>query len=360
MEKYLKIFDLDVAADYDAYLEIWRFGSSRRPHDHPQYLHLMRGDKQHPYALVYYEDLCPRIIYAFYQVEIEDVISLEGVDANYRHIMSAYGYGGPALLDNSDADFDAFWRLFDDFLEKNRVVSEFVREDLFEDYKVPRKFAGEKQQDNVVINLAKTKDELWDSYKYSIRKNVKRALSSNLKIQFDFDGSMTRDFVNIYHSTMVRTNAKKFFLIPYEAFVAFNSFMSKDGLGFYVHVIHEEQVIATELLLRSPRNIYSFLGGSNMDYANLRPSDFLKHEVCTWAIDNGLRGYVLGGGIKPYDGIYTFKLAFDQDGAHPFLIQRNVHNPDVYRNLITARAEMENRNSNTWEPREDFFPAYLS
>lgn len=136
--------------------------------------------------------------------------------------------------------------------------------------------------------------------------------------------------------------------------------MLKDGLGFYVHVIHEEKVIATELLLKSSKNIYSFLGGSNMDYASLRPSDFLKHEVCTWAIDNGLNRYVLGGGVKPYDGIYMFKLAFDQDGARPFFIQRNIHNMDVYQNLIAARVEMERRNNNMWEPRVDFFPAYLS
>jgi len=296
MNKYINVFDLDVAADHDAFLEIWRLGSSRRPHDHPQYLHLMRGDKQHPFALVYYEDACPKILYAFYQIEIDDVISFEGAKTNFRHIVSAYGYGGPVLLDNLGADFDEFERLFDNFLEQNRVVSEFIREDLFEDYKVPRRFTGEKQQDNVVINLTKTKDELWDSYKYSVRKNIKRALSSNLRIEFDFDGRRTSDFVDIYHSTMVRTNAKKFFLILREAFAAFNLFMLKDGLGFYVHVIHEEKVIATELLLRSPKSIYSFLGGSNMDYANLRPSDFLKHEVSMWAIDNGLQGYVLGGG----------------------------------------------------------------
>ncbi len=359
MNKYLKLFDLDIPSDHDEYLEIWRSGSSRRPHDHPQYLQLMRDDKQHPYALVYYEDDYPKIAYVFYLIEVGDIISSNAAGVVYRHMISAYGYGGPILLDSSNSDFHYFELLLDDYLKNNNIVSEFVREDLFKDYKFPRKYVGVKQQDNVVVNLAKTKDELWNSFKYSVRKNVKRAQASNLEIRFDFDGTMTMDFVKVYHLTMERTNAKDFFMIPYDSFAAFNYFMKHDELGFYVHVLFEGKVIATELLLKSPRNIYSFLGGSNMNYANLRPSDFLKYEVCNWAIDNGLKGYVLGGGVKPYDGIYDFKLAFDLNGACSFFIQRNVHNINIYQKLIKERIDMEAVKGNAWEPRVDFFPAYL-
>lgn len=360
MHKIIKIFDLDIDTDFDAYLAIWRSGTSRRPHDHPQYMRLMKTSKQHPCALVYLEDNQAKIIYPFYLIKLSEIEQLGLIGDESKHMISAYGYGGPALLHNTNVDFSAFEELLDGYIKESRIISEFVREDLFAEFKVPRKFDSTKQQDNVVVNLNRTNEEIIQNYKHSVRKNIKRAESANLKVLFDFNGKTTKDFVEIYHATMSRTNANQSFMISLERFDDIAQYFAEDKIGFYTHVLLDDKVIATEFILRSPECLYSFLGGSNMEYSNLRPSDFLKHKVNTWAIENNISRYVLGGGVRPNDGIYTFKLAFDPEGSRPFFIQRNIHNSTTYDEMISARSFAEQSRNPSWKPSTDFFPAYLA
>ncbi|MNZ21616.1 FemAB family protein [compost metagenome] len=360
MHKSIKPFDLDIDTDFEAYLRIWRSGTSRRPHDHPQYMRLMKTSKQHPCALVYFEDNLAKIIYPFYLINLSEIEQLSFIGGESKHMISAYGYGGPALLHNTEVDFNAFEKLLDDYIKESNIISEFVREDLFAEFKVPRKFDSNKQQDNVVVNLNKKSEELIQNYKHSVRKNIKRAESANLHVLFDFSGKTTKDFVEIYHATMSRTNASQSFMISLERFENINPYLIEDKIGFYAHVLLDDKVIATELILRSPGSLYSFLGGSNMEYSNLRPSDLLKHKVNTWAIENKISRYVLGGGVRPNDGIYTFKLAFDPEGSRPFFIQRNIHNSTTYDEMVSARSLAEQNRTPSWKPNTDFFPAYLA
>lgn len=357
MSSSVRAYNLSIPDEFAAYLEIWRSGQSRRPHDHPQYMLLMRVGQQEPHAIVYFEVGVPKIIYPFYLVRLIDLTGFES-DSCFSHMVSAYGYGGSVRLSDELFENLQFEKELDIFFRENRIISEFVREDLFDDYKVQRRFSSEKQQDNVVVNLTRTPDILWKEYKHAVRKNVNRATTSKLKVVFDFNGAMVEQFVNIYHMTMMRTGAKEDFLITADMFKSFNFFLN-DGIGFYVHVLCDECVIATELVLSSPRYLYSFLGGADINYSNLRPSDYLKHQVNTWGIEKGYCGYVLGGGFKPYDGIYSFKLAFDLSGARPFFIQKNIHNDVAYTAAIEARRCHEQSLGNNWEPGLNFFPAFL-
>ena len=44
--------------------------------------------------------------------------------------------------------------------------------------------------------------------------------------------------------------------------------------------------------------IYSFLGGTNESYFNMRPNELLKLKVLEWARENDYTFYVLGGGKR--------------------------------------------------------------
>ncbi|WP_158534817.1 GNAT family N-acetyltransferase [Pseudomonas sp. URMO17WK12:I2] len=321
---------------------------------------LMKSNNQHPRAVVYFECDVPKIIYAFYMLYLQDFPSIGLGNVQASHIVSAYGYGGPVFYNLESGASEGFERAFSDYLSENKVISEFVREDLFSTYKVLRPVESMKQQENVVVDLQRTADRLWEDYKHSVRKNIKRAQASELQVELDFEAKTTRDFVEVYHLTMTRTNASKSFMIPESEFVKFNTYLLEDQVGFYVHVRLHGEVIATELVLRSPRYVYSFLGGSNMDYSGLRPSDLLKHHVSLWCISNGIQGYVLGGGVRPYDGIYKFKLAFDKNGSIPFCVQRLIHDKTRYDDAVSARRNAATENYASWIENPDYFPAYFS
>ena len=67
----------------------------------------------------------------------------------------------------------------------------------------------------------------------------------------------------------------------------------------------------------------------------MRPNDFLKIEVMKWAITNGKKYYVLGGGRGNNDSLYQYKKTFfpkDEDAM--FYTGRKIINHDIYNSLV--------------------------
>ncbi|MFK4998691.1 GNAT family N-acetyltransferase [Bacillus sp. N9] len=79
------------------------------------------------------------------------------------------------------------------------------------------------------------------------------------------------------------------------------------GNFVYIHVLNEDKVVSTELVLYGSENCYSFLGGTDRNYFKLQPNTLLKYEVIKWAKEKGLKRFILGGGYGKDDGIYKYK-----------------------------------------------------
>ena len=108
------------------------------------------------------------------------------------------------------------------------------------------------------------------------------------------------------------------------------------GQFVYVHALHDERVVSSELALVSERNVYSFLGGTWSDAYELRPNDLLKYELILWAKAAGKTRFVLGGGYEPDDGIFRYKRSFAPRGLVPFFVGRRVLDPELYRDLTES------------------------
>jgi CelD/BcsL family acetyltransferase involved in cellulose biosynthesis len=117
----------------------------------------------------------------------------------------------------------------------------------------------------------------------------------------------------------------------------------------YVHALHGDDVVSSELVLLSEHNAYSFLGGTDSDAYELRPNDLLKWELILWAKEQGKRRFVLGGGYRPDDGIFRYKRSFAPHGLVPFFVGRRVLQPKLYRELTERTGARGDA---------DFFPAY--
>lgn len=346
---------LDDHANWDLYLSIWRGSHFKRPHDHPAYMELMKPHLAHSSVLIFYKGSTPLIIYPFYWIYIKDKLN-GNIDPNFKHCISAYGYGGPICVPStiSHEDENAFRHLYSTYMLENGFISEFIREDLFNT--VSQQCTRHFKLQNVVVNLNKSVEELMSTYKYSVRKNIKRAIKSGLRAAFDFEGSCLDDFISIYHTTMERTKASSYFLITKSKFEAFNQYLLQDSIGFYIHIYHDNAVISSELVLCSANCLYSFLGGMNMAYTHFRPNDFLKHNVNLWGIDHHYSQYILGGGVQNEDGIFKYKLTFNPEGSRPFYVRHIIHDKAVYDELVNLKKV----NSQNWKPNIDFFPLYFS
>lgn len=350
-------------SDRERWVGIWESTEARRPHDHPSFLELMGNAQLAPAAAFHAHSSGSRILYPFY---IRSLAGLPGVSATEKrlvHIVSPYGYGGP--LFQGPPEFHAaasrsFEQAFSDRLRREGCVSEFVREDIFQE-RLAERARGEKilQQNNVVVGLGKTREQHWTNYKQKVRKNVNRAVQAGLEIVYDDTGAMLDEFLSVYYRTMERTGAAEGFIIPAERFEAFNREMRSRRSYVYAHVVKGSRVISTELILLSADSMYSFLGGTLEEHFPDRPNDFLKHETILWGGGEGYRYYVLGGGVRMNDGIFQYKECFDPGNLLPFFVRKLIHDEVQYRKLMQDRRAHEKSCGSGWAPREDFFPGYL-
>jgi lipid II:glycine glycyltransferase (peptidoglycan interpeptide bridge formation enzyme) len=194
---------------------------------------------------------------------------------------------------------------------------------------------------NVVRDLAPSANELWMDAEHKVRKNVKRARTAGVRIEFDAEGARLDDFLRLYSHTLDRNEASPRYRFPPEFFERL------PDERVYVHALLGDAVVSSELVLLSATNAYSFLGGTDKDVYAARPNDLLKWELILWLKEQGKRRFVLGGGYRDGDGIFRYKRSFAPSGLVPFYVGRRVLQRELYDEL-SARVGGNG----------DFFPAY--
>ncbi len=310
---------------------------------------MQENDENGEPILLYYEYGKDRGINVVFRRDVANCTKLAGKlpPKQYYDLISPYGYGG---FLGQISDYDALNRSYNAYCVEQGYVCEFVRFELFTDYH--RHYDGqvESRTHNVVRSLELSLNEMWMDFKQKVRKNVKRANENNLEIVIENTGEYLADFLEIYYSTMDRSNAENDYYFSKKFYDTLNTM--KDNI-MYFHVLHAGKVISTELVLYGAEHAYSYLGGTNRDYFDLRPNDFLKYEIIKWAKEKGLKSFVLGGGYGADDGIFQYKACLAPNGIVDFYIGRKIFDPNRYDQLVALRAQ-ENPACRT----STYFPQY--
>jgi hypothetical protein len=253
----------------------------------------------------------------------------------YYDFITPYGYTGPIFSKNiTQSDIKEFWKLIDKWYIDNRVITEFIRFNLFGNQK---HYSG-----TIFITLLNVKGQIideedqWTAFDRKVRKNVNKGKRENLMSKvyfFNVDDEYISEFHDIYIQTMRRTNANKIFLYSFTDFKRFLHLNQKHSALCTVYF--ENIPISSELLLVSDDSIYSFLGGTNDKYFEKRPNDFLKVEALNWARTQGKKYYVLGGGSLLEDGIFQYKKAFFPNDVVNYYTGRKILNKKIYDQLVS-------------------------
>ncbi len=326
------------------WLALWEESPGREPFAHPAYAEIFAPAGERAFALVGEGALFPLLH--------------REVAGGGRDLSSPYGYGGPFLTGSGGAG--GFWPLAREWTRAEGYASLFARLSLFPEDLAPVP-VGEtfEVQPNVVRTLGLDPEAMFLDYDHKVRKNVKRAARGGLTVEFDEAGAEVGRFAAIYLETMERNEASASYRYPEATFARLAREMR--GAYVFVHVRKGGRIVSTELVLRSARRLYSFLGGTEAGAFEDRPNDLLKHETILWGLREGYREYVLGGGVATAenggeDGIFRYKLAFapprgDSGGRVPFSVLRAVGDAGEYARLLALRGE-------GFAPRAGFFPAY--
>jgi lipid II:glycine glycyltransferase (peptidoglycan interpeptide bridge formation enzyme) len=190
---------------------------------------------------------------------------------------------------------------------------------------------------NVIVNLFQ--EDIWhQSYEYSTRKNINKAIRSGLK-QIVMSGSDISDewiriFHDIYSHTMQRNQADDFYFFDIDLFREL-AFELPENIMFFFILNNKSEPISTELVSYNEFAGYSLLGGTLSEFYQYRPNDLIKHTIIENLRLKGLRYFCLGGGIVPDDGIFRFKKTFSKDGVVNFYIGKKIHNEEIYGRILS-------------------------
>jgi Acetyltransferase (GNAT) domain len=339
---------LDANADRERWLRLWR-KCGREPFAHPSFCQVVGGDAGRAVAL---SGVQP---HGSWLLPLQ-LRPLPWVEEELYDAVSPYGYGGPFL----SGDVDLEWVLTgcQQWLTDGGICSAFLRVSLDIDLAPGSRTETMRVVDtasSVVVDLRRTPDELWAHYEHKVRKNVKKALRAGCTVRRDEHLDDIDTFVGVYESTMLRRAASSW----YHFDARFFECLSRELLGSYsVFSVLDMagEVVSVELVLESDHYLYSFLGGTRAEAFPMAPNDLLKHEVALYGQRTGRRGFVLGGGYEPEDGIFRYKRSFDPTGVVPFRTVRMIGNLQQYFELAASR----DRQDEGTRSAQDFFPAYRS
>lgn len=298
--------------------------------------------------LIYYHDNEMRAVNVVFKRDISKIELFSNyVKPNtFFDLISPYGYGGFLIEGNNIAKLN---KEYIEYCEKNNIVCEFTRFDLFSEH--INNFYGsvEISTHNIVRNLDIDLDSMNRDFEHKVRKNLRKSNENNLKIYMD-SGENIEEFIKVYYSTMNRTGASSSFYFNEEFFKTLNKM--KDNI-MYFYVLLDDKVISTELVLYDDIDCYSYLGGTLNEHFDLRPNEFLKYEIIKWAKNKGLKNFVLGGGYGEDDGIFRYKKSFAPNGIMNFYVGKSIFNTEKYNELVNFK-----KSSKDFNLESNFFPKY--
>ena len=338
------------------WIEIWDSWEGHEVYAHPNYANLYRKDSEESIA-IYFKTKAGGILFPLLKrnLSLEEWVTFKD---SFYDVVSPYGYGGAFCWGDGFYFQTKFWEQYQQWCQQNKVISTFVRLSLFSEQVLMPLGGIDSPYGNIVRSLDLEVEEILSDYKHAVRKNIKRAIKSGLSFKVDNDGSLLDSFLNIYYSTMDRVDASLGYYFTKDFFESMIASLHKSFVFF--HVLHENIVIASELVLVSDDNIYSFLGGTDPEYNNLRPNNFLKHEIIKWGREQGKKNFVLGGGYRKDDGIFKYKQQMAPSGELPFYTFKSIHCDKTYDQLILMREDWELSQAREWQAEEGFFPGYRS
>lgn len=292
-----------------------------------------------------------RVAYPFFRRPISPLsFAARGFDARWDAVTPEYT--GPIQLQVSAPATD-FAAGFAAFCREQGIVAEFAhlhpwncRAELLE------RSCIEPDREIVYVDLSNSPEQLWTgSLTYACRKNIKRARQENVRVFDAQSADDIREFYRIYVDTMDRhfALAKYYFNLDY--FMAF--FEQLPNNARFVLAEYRNRIIAGTLFLHDRDNVYSYLGGADRSFQQVRPSNAIVFDTIGWARQQNKRRLVLGGGYKPGDGVFNFKASFSPLRAK-FLIYKRIHLPEEYQALCSAWSTYYQRAL----PANGYFPQY--
>lgn len=257
----------------------------------------------------------------------------------YFDFATPYGYGGWIIEGTST---DGLFEEYRKWLEKNGIISEFVRfHPMVGNHSACSGFYEVIQLGEVVHMDLSSPGVIWENITSKNRNMIRKAVKNGIRI---FNGrypEIFKTFRVIYNGTMDKDNADPYYYFDEAFYELILNDLPQNAQVFYAE--KDGQVIAASIMLATNGRMNYHLSGSLRDFSSLAPTNLLLYEASLWGAANGCKTLYLGGGVgSGEDSLFKFKRAFYKGELNHFHIGKKVYDQEKYDKLVGLRTEIEN------------------
>ncbi len=275
------------------------------------------------------------MLYPFVKRDLGKLTGLHDFDG-FFDMTSLYGRGGVVTSDTAVDRLHLFHATMAEYCHENAIVCGFDRFHpvIGNDAYVASATKVMDVGGFVVVDMRPEMAAIENSFKPSVRKDLRKAERNGITCIAESDGRHLRDFLQIYYHTMQRNLAAEFYYFSEAYFAALEKNMPKQFHFFYA--MAEGEIVSCELVLHHGKYCHSFLGGTKREALPLCANPMLKREIIRYLKERGCQYFLLGGGTHPDDGIFNFKKAYAPDGVLPSRIGGTIWDDSTYERIRSA------------------------
>ncbi|MCT4616244.1 MAG: hypothetical protein N4A49_15405 [Marinifilaceae bacterium] len=271
--------------------------------------------------------------YLFYNIAVKKPITeISGQKVEgYFDLETPYGYGGYYSNTNDPKFIATAFKKYKMRCEQENIIAEFISFHPFNDFP---KHNSElftvcfKDREVVVVDLLLDDEERWKNYASKIRTILRKC---DKELIFEEEAS-SKQFKELYYSTMDKNNAKGFYYFDDDYFCKLNSINEVNLYG----VQYQDKTIAMSYMILSNEIAHYHLSANNSQFSNKNGNYYILDQSFSKARENGCKWFLLGGGRTPAtdDNLFKFKSKFSNI-TMDFYLAGNVYNKEIYKKYLS-------------------------
>ncbi len=266
-------------------------------------------------------------------------------EGRYFDFATPYGYGG-WIVEGLETE-DLFCS-YDSWLQKNGIISEFVRfHPIIKNHIVCKSFYDIVQLGEVVHMELSSPETIWENIISKNRNMIRKAKKNGIKIYNGRFPGIYEKFRTIYDGTMDKDNAEKYYYFKPKFYESILEDLPQNAQVFWAE--KDNEVIAASIILAANGRMNYHLSGSLREFSTLAPTNLLLYQAAIWGSLNGYKTFYLGGGVgSGEDSLFKFKRAFFKGELNHFYIGKKIYDLDKYTMLTNLRSTIGS----------EYFPKY--
>jgi len=220
-------------------------------------------------------------------------------------------------------------------LEKN-IVAEFTR---FHPVLKNERFSWgylniNYSRKTVVLDLTRSKEEIWNSsYSSTNRNMIRKAKKNNVEI---FESDSIEDynvFHSIYNETMNNVNSEKYLYFNKNYFLNFKMFLPKNHK--LILAKYDNQIVGGMILMYYGDYAHYHLSARKSEYGRFALNNLFLDYAIDLSKKLGCKTFHFGGGTssKENDSLLKFKSNFSKR-KEDFYIGKKIHNQLIYNEIV--------------------------